>query len=77
VTTAELYALLDHLTAPAVAARLDDAVNPPVSWDGWTVSRATGSLNNRIYRATRTPPGCLPDCLQQAATISLGRASHC
>ena len=53
VTTAELYALLDHLTVPAIAAQLDDAANPPITWDDWTVSRATGSLNNRIYRATR------------------------
>ena len=55
VTTAELRALLDHLAAPAVAAQLDDAANPPISWTGadtWSISRATGSLNNRIYRAT-------------------------
>lgn len=52
VTTAELYALLDHLAEPAVAAQLDDSANPPVSWQDWTISRVTGSLNNRIYRAT-------------------------
>lgn len=52
MTTAELRALLDHLAKPAIAAQLDEAANPPVSWDGWTVARATGSLNNRIYRAS-------------------------
>ena len=52
VTTAELYSLLDHLGKPTVAAQLDDAANPPVSWQDWTISRVTGSLNNRIYRAT-------------------------
>ncbi|MGE3911623.1 MAG: phosphotransferase family protein [Chloroflexota bacterium] len=53
VPEVELRALLDHLAEPAIAARLDAFDGPPIHWDAWTVSRVSGSLNNRIYRAKR------------------------